>query len=86
MIRARFKVDHFDYRPVVWPIKHPYWCTGYDSNCTPILVAYADNIEEIKTNWPEAESIDAEEVDSYTFTSRFPKPDWFTLPQESLAI
>lgn len=83
MIRARFKVDHIDYRPVNWPIKHPYWCTGYTGDCTPILVAYADNEEEILGNWPEAHSIDAEEVSEYVFTGRFPKPDWFTSPEPS---
>lgn len=25
MIRARFRVNEDDYRPVTWPIKHPYW-------------------------------------------------------------
>lgn len=78
MIRARFKANYPDYRPVNWPVKHPYWCTGYAGDESySIVVAYADDIEEIKRNWPEADAIDAEERDGYTFTSRFPKPDWF---------
>jgi hypothetical protein len=77
MIRARFTVDVGDYRPVVWPVKHPYWCTGYGSH-GPVLVAYADNEGEILTNWPEAENIESEPVSEYMFNSRFPRPDWFT--------
>jgi hypothetical protein len=76
MIRARFKANEEDYRPVNWPIKHPYWCTGGGDGYS-IVVAYADDIEEILRNWPEAEDIDYEERDDYTFTDRFPKPDWF---------
>lgn len=28
MIRARFRVAVDDYRPIKWPLPHPYWCTG----------------------------------------------------------
>lgn len=32
MIRAKFYIKFKDcgndYRPVKWPIKYPYWCTG----------------------------------------------------------
>lgn len=79
MIRARFHTDYSDPRPVIWPVKHPYWVTGYSidgSHAT--VVAYADSEAEIVRNWPDAENIDAEEVEAYSFTSRFPKPDWFT--------
>ena len=81
MIRARFKTDAEDWRPINWPIKHPYWCTGYGDGYS-IIVAYADDEAEILTNWPEAYAIEGDEVDGYTFTSRFPCPDWFT-PQEA---
>ena len=37
MIRARFYINKKDcgndYRPVKWPIKYPYWCTGESSDC-----------------------------------------------------
>lgn len=75
MIRARFKTNEQDYRPVVWPIKHPYWCSGYGDGYS-ILVAYADDENEILRNWPEAYGIDAEEVEEYVFSGRFPKPEW----------
>lgn len=76
MIRARFSVRDPDYRPVVWPIKHPYWCTGQGDDYA-VLVAYADDEEELLRNWPDADNIATEEVVEYQFTPRFPKPDWF---------
>lgn len=76
MIRARFLVPDEDYRPVVWPISHPYWCTGF-SDAGNIIVAYADDEAQLLQWWPDAQNIDAEECSGYTFTSRFQKPDWF---------
>ena len=76
MIRARFETKSEDPRPVNWPIKHPYWITGYGDDCT-IIVAYADNPEEIRKNWPEAENVDFEPCDEYFFSDRFPEPEWF---------
>jgi len=79
MIRARFKVNAEDYRPVEWPIKHPYWCTGYggdDGAEYAIIVAYADEEEEIRRLWPDAAEVDSDHVDGYKFTDRFPRPDW----------
>lgn len=80
MIRARFYIKFKecgnDYRPVQWPIKYPYWCTGESSDVF-ILVAYVDNVEQIKELWPEAYGIEAEEVQEIVFTTRFPKPEWY---------
>ena len=76
MIRSRFKVNGEDYRPVKWPINHPYWCTGCGNDYN-IIVAYADNEEEILENWPDARDISSEEKTEYVFTDRFPRPDWF---------
>lgn len=84
MIRARFHANEDDYRSINWPVKHPYWCSGYgdgDEDGYSIVVAYADNVEEILKNWPEATSIDYEERSEYTFTDRFPKPDWFEIEE-----
>lgn len=85
MIRARFSVNSNDYRPVLWPIPHPYWCTGFDHRDRPILVAYSDNVEEIRRFWPDAFHIDVMEsgLDEYEFTERFPRPEWFT--EETIA-
>lgn len=80
MIRAYFKINILevdsDYRPVKWPIKYPYWCVG-ESNEDFFLVAYVDNLNQIKELWPEAFDIESTKVDKITFTSRFPKPEWF---------
>ena len=78
MIRARFKANGGDYRPVKWPYPHPYWCSGtaVDGSHSTI-VAYADDEEQIKEFWPEAKDIDSEQRSEYTFTGRFPKPSWF---------
>ena len=76
MIWARFKANYPDYRPVKWPVKHPYWCTG-EGDGYSIVVAYADNEGEIMENWPEATDIDSEDAEEYLFTDRFPRPDWF---------
>lgn len=80
MIRARFMVNDEDYRPVVWPIKHPYWCTGYASGYGvegAIIVAYADDEAQIVNLWPDAKGIDSEPASEYDFSGRFPKPEWF---------
>jgi len=76
MIRARFKANVDDYRPVSWPVNHPYWCTGYDYGFS-VVVSYADSLDELMKLWPEATEVDYEEVDCYSFSERFPKPEWF---------
>lgn len=75
MLRVRFKTDAEDPRPISWPIPHPYWVTGFNDTHS-VIVAYADNLEQIQELWPEAEDMDPEEVEDYVFTSRFSKPDW----------
>jgi len=82
MIRARFKANPDDPRPIKWPIKHPFWITGEGFGYSTV-VAYADNEDEILENWPEAEEIDSETVEDYNFTSRFSKPDWFKKQEEN---
>lgn len=84
MIRARFKANAEDYRPVEWPVKHPYWCTGYGEDYA-VIVAYADDHAEIERLWPEAADIEVEEVSGYTFSGRFPKPAWLnaTNPEQA---
>jgi hypothetical protein len=76
MLRVRFKTNSPDPRPIHWPIKHPYWVTGYVDDYT-IIVAYADDLDYIFENWPETMGLDYDKVDGYVFTSRFKKPDWF---------
>lgn len=77
MIRCRFYVPDEDPRPIRWPIKHPYWVTGSDMNGRSVLVAYADDEDEIMRNWPDAQELDSTPATKYVFTDRFAKPDWF---------
>lgn len=74
MLRIRFKAE--DSAPVNWPVKHPFWQTGFGDDYV-IVVSYADNEQYIYDNWPEASDLDAVEADEYIFTDRFPKPEWF---------
>lgn len=76
MLRIRFKANQNDYRPIKWPVKYPYWCSGYGEDYS-VVISFADSIEYIKENWPEASDIDVTEVEKVTFSGRFPKPDWY---------
>lgn len=81
MIRARFKADAEDYRPVKWPPPGPYWCTGYAGDEShSIVMAYARDEDQIREFWPEASDIDVEEAAEYVFTDRFPEPKWMKNP------
>lgn len=85
VFRARFQANASDYRSVEWPVKHPYWCSGYGNNAGgeyAIVVAYVADEADIKRQWPEAADIQIMDTDEafYTFTSRFQPPDWF-LPE-----
>jgi hypothetical protein len=78
MLRVRFQANFGDPRPIHWPIKHPYWVSGWagdESSAT--IISYAEDDQYIFTNWPEAENLDIQEVEGYIFTDRFPKPSWF---------
>lgn len=82
MLRVRFYTHEKDYRPVKWPVKHPYWCSGHGEDADGeynVIVSYADNYDYIYTNWPEAYAVDVmqDNEKAYTFTDRFPKPEWF---------
>lgn len=80
MLRVRFYIDfedcNNDYHPVVWPIKHPYWCTG-ENESSFVLVTYVDSEEELYKQWPEAYDLDIEEVEKIEFNGRFKKPEWY---------
>lgn len=80
MLKCRFYVGieetDNDYRPMVWPIKYPYWCTG-ENDTDFILVAYVDSTEDLMKQWPEAHDIEEEEVEKVEFTGRLQKPEWY---------
>lgn len=78
--RIRFHANAGDYRPVKWPPKGPYWCSG-EGNDYSIVVAYVPcgfTDDEIKKFWPEASEIDRMQTNTdLTFSDRFKKPDWW---------
>jgi len=77
MIRARFKVNYDNVPQTVWPINHPYWITGHTPDGdAAFVVAYADDLDEILRNWPDAREIETTDAPFYVFTDRFPRPDW----------
>lgn len=76
MLRCRFIISDPDPRPVIWPIKHPYWVTGQTLAGENTLIAYVDSLQELMTLWPDATNISCEECEEYTFTSRFQRPSW----------
>jgi hypothetical protein len=80
MLRSRFRANEEDPRPVIEAVR-PWWITGYGDDYA-IVVAYVDDEADLLRRWPEATHIDSAESESYAFTSRFPKPEWF---QEGVA-
>jgi hypothetical protein len=79
-IRYRFTMDIDDYRPTVFPPPGPYWCTGETPDGAHILVAYLRPGDMLHGYWPEADDDEEEPVDAITFTTRFPRPEWYTGP------
>lgn len=79
--RYRFKTYAVeDNRPLVFNPKYPWWCSGYGENNNgefAIIIAYLPPDEDLKKYWDDAFDIDCDDVDEITFTSRFPKPNYF---------
>ncbi len=85
MIRARFKANYDDWRPVKWPPIGPCWCTGYAGDEShSVVVAYVESENQVREFWPEATDIDGEPRDTIVFTDRFARPDWW--PEGKVAI
>ena len=80
MLRVKFDINieqvNNDYRPIIWPIKYPYWCSG-QNNKEFHLIAYVDSLEQLFKQWPEAEHIEQISVDKIEYTDRFRKPEWY---------
>lgn len=80
-VRFRFQANYDDSRPVLWPPLGPWWETGLacdGSYATVVAYIPSDKIHLLATYWPEAKDISCQETDEIVFTSRFPKPDWWT--------
>ena len=78
LLRIRFHANPDDYRPVKWPVKYPFWCSGYGEDFS-VVIAYVDSVDELMELWPEASNLDIEERESITFTDRFLKPSWYNV-------
>ena len=76
-LRYRFRTTADDYRPVKWPPPGPYWCTGYDPEDQPIIVAYAPPDASIRDYWPEYRDAEWTSENEIAYTSRFPQPEWW---------
>ena len=75
--RYRFYTESVDdYKPILWPPPGPYWCSG-ELETHAILVAYIPEGVDLLEYWPEAEVDDFTIETEVTFSSRFPKPDWW---------
>lgn len=90
MIRARFHVEGPDPRPVIWPIYHPYWITASGISERNVeeftLVAYADDLAQLQSWWPGARLISWTLAEQYTYTDRFPEPQWMTCDHEWIDV
>ncbi|KIC42204.1 hypothetical protein RA27_02070 [Ruegeria sp. ANG-R] len=78
MNRYRFLIPGDDGRPMQFPPIAPFWITGCNDTHT-VVVAYAPNLQTLtsESHWPDAEEIEDWGEQKITFTSRFPKPDWW---------
>ncbi len=80
-VRVRFIVD--DQKPVIYPPKYPYWCSGYNSDNKPYIIMFCESenyLEYIQKYYPEVkeEHISfCNEYETITFTTRFQKPKWY---------
>lgn len=82
VLRVRFKCKDGDPAPVKWPPIYPFWCSGWsgpDHN-TPVVIAYVDNLNQIKEFWPDAFDLDPDEGNEILINSRFPLPEWYNGP------
>lgn len=69
-----------DNRPLIFNEKYPWWCSGYgeDSNGEySVIIAWLPKCEDILKYWDDAFDFEFTEEDSISFSSRFPKPEYF---------
>lgn len=79
-IRYRFHANAEDWRPVTFPPPGPYWCSGEAGDGSyAIIVAYLPSGVPLPDFWPEADQVTSQRArGGIVYSSRFPKPDWFT--------
>lgn len=79
-LRVRFVSDADDFRPIYKGNNPdgPWWCSGYNSKGSAIIVAYVKNANSVFKQWPEATEVESSLCDKVEFSDRFPKPEWWT--------
>lgn len=77
--RYRFETRSVeDYRPLIFNPKYPWWCSGYTGDMSSaVIIAYLPKDEDLLKYWDDAFNIEFTEEEEITFSSRFPKPDYF---------
>jgi hypothetical protein len=77
--RYRFHTKSLeDYRPLIFNPDYPWWCSGGMDNSHVTIVAYLPSDEDLLKYWDDAYNIEFTEEPEVGFTTRFPKPDYFT--------
>ena len=75
--RYRFRTKALDdYRPLIFNPKYPWWCSGTGEDHA-VIIAYLPEDEDLLKYWDDAYDVDFTEEQEITFTSRFPKPNYF---------
>lgn len=75
--RYRFRTRSVDDpRPLKFNPAYPFWISGY-GNDHAIVVAYLPVAENLLDYWDDAHDVDFTEHEDITFSSRFPRPDYF---------
>ena len=79
MIRVRFELPYYvtrDFRPIIFYPNWPYWVCGRLPYAY-MMVAYAENMEQIYEQWPHANVIRCEYRRKIVFNARYWRPRWY---------
>lgn len=76
--RLRFTTGHADYRPAIFSEHYPWWCSGYTSDDRAVVVAYLPIGQNVTDYWGDAKDIELTYEANIKFSSRFPRPGWYT--------
>lgn len=65
-----------DYRPLVFNPHYPWWCSASADDAVTI-VTYLPVDEPLAHYWDDAFDVTYTEEERITFSSRFPRPEYF---------
>lgn len=78
-IRHRFHANEDDPRPVKFPPPGPWWHTGSGDGYSTVVAYLPPGVDVTSDDlWPEAAEIDSEGCEEIMYTSRFPRPSWWS--------